>query len=566
MNFKTTLILLVLLVGAGAFVVVDRARNGGREAPETVADNRKLFDVKREDVNSMTIRPGADGGGSGGAGNEIVLTMAADGKWRMTKPVEAAAENWQVDGLVRDVLELESTGSVEAKDKGLDKPKLQVELSARNGKLVRFSVGDKNARGDLYVQVAGRSTADVVSGDVYDRLSKPANELRDKQLVSVASTDVRQLTIDQEGQRLVLRKGGADWELVEPARIPADAGVVTDLLGAVTGLRVTDWVAKDSADVGRAQFDKPLMTVSFTTAAPATQPAAAGTAATTTGPTSQPGWTTITFGQYENVRQQKIFARISDTQAVVKVAATPIETLTKKPIELRDKRVLDVNPEHVSRLSIVTDRGGAAVAATKPASKTEVVVERRKQQAATTQPAAVAATQAVATAATRPTATTLASAATTRPTATAPAAATQAVAAQVGAPVTPPSVWELKSEPKGDADDDAVKALLADLHPLRVTKYLEGSPTTKPAAMIVLRVEAVPPGGAAANAHEVRMVDPGNDQPVRAEYNGLTFELPRTILTRLEGNFVKKPKTDAAGGTGGGSQLSPDDFKLPGDK
>ena len=92
------------------------------------------------------------------------------------------------------------------------------------------------------------------------------------------------MVIDSEGQKLVLQKKGAAWELVEPKKLPVDEVVATDLIGAVTGLRASDWVAKDSPDVAKAQFDKPMLTVTFTTAAPATQPTAA---ATTTAPASR---------------------------------------------------------------------------------------------------------------------------------------------------------------------------------------------------------------------------------------------------------------------------------------
>jgi hypothetical protein len=45
-----------------------------------------------------------------------------------------------------------------------------------------------------------------------------------------------------------------------------------------------------------------------------------------------------------------------------------------------------------------------------------------------------------------------------------------------------------------------------------------------------------------------------------AEYNGLSFELPRTFLTRIEGNFAKKAKAETA------KPISPEDagFDLPG--
>lgn len=526
MNFKTTLILLALLAVVGAFVAYDRFSGRDKETVETTADAKRLFDVKDKDaVNSVSIKSQDDG--------EIVLTKVGEsGKWRMTKPVDAAAEGWQVDSLVRDLIALESKAVVDPAGKGFDKPKFHIEIAARGGKLLKFDVGDKTAMGDLYVKVEGKKEADVVSADVYDRLSKPAGELRDKQLVTASGADIKQLTIDSDGQKLVLQKKGTAWELVEPQRLPVDEVVAADLIGAVTGLRASDWVAKDSPDVAKAQFDKPMLTVAFTTAAPATQPAA-------TAPASQPAWTTITFGQYEDIRHQKVYARLSDTNAVVKTMATPIDTLTKKPIELRDKKVADIPAEQVGRISITTDLPAGPSPTTKPAKKTQVEIERRKQVAeATTKPAAT----------TKPT---------TQAAATQPEATTQAAKA-------PASTWELKSDPKGDADDEGVRSLLADLHPLRATKFHETTPATKPTGNYVLRVTTEAAGGAGSVTHEIKVIDPGNDQPALAEYNGLSFELPRTFLTKLEGNFAKKPKAAETGG--GGAPIDPAGFKLPGEK
>ena len=536
MNFKTTLLLLIVLLAVGGYVIYDRVSGGAdKDKVESAADSKKLFDVKnKDDVNSVTIKS-ADG-------SEIVLAKT-DNKWRMTKPVESAAEAWQVDSLVRDLIDLESRGQVApSSETGLDKPKFNVELSAKGGKLIKFAVGNKTPLGDLFVRVEGHKQADVVSADVYERLGKPANELRDKQLVTVASNDIKQLTIDKDGQKLVLQKKGSAWELMEPKKLPADDSTMTDLLGAVTGLRASDWVAKDSPDVAKAMFDKPQMTVAFTIAAPATQPAT-----TTTAPAaSQPNWTTVAFGQYEDIRHQKVYARISDSQAVVKVAATPIDTLTKKPFELRDKKVLDIIPEQVSRIAILTDLPAGPAPTTKPAKKSQVNIERRKQiAAATTAPA------------TKPVATTQPSTravATTQPT-TGPAT-TQAVAKAE----PPPSTWELKFDPKGEADDDAVRNLLTDLHPLRVTKYFESTPTTKPTGNYVIDITTEGPGGTPVTAYQLKLADPGGDLPLHGEYNGLSFELPRTFLTKIEGNFAKKPKAENKTPAG-----NPADFNLPGD-
>jgi hypothetical protein len=95
------------------------------------------------------------------------------------------------------------------------------------------------------------------------------------------------------------------------------------------------------------------------------------------------------------------------------------------------------------------------------------------------------------------------------------------------------------------------------LHPLRAGKYLESTPTTKPTANYTVRVTTEGPGGTPVTNYELRLIDPGGDRPVMAEYNGLSFELPRTFLTKLEGNFAKK-KTEPR-------PANPADFEIPAD-
>ena len=212
MNFKTTIILLVLLLAAGTYVVVDKVVSRNRDTVETASNPGRLFDVKDTgDVTSLTIKP-ADGG-------EIRLEKTADNKWRMTKPVEAPAETWQVDGLVRNLVELQSRREVDVTDDmGLKTPKFKVEMAAKGGKNLRMAVGEKGPFGDLFVQVENKAKADVVSGGVYEQLSKPYNELRDKQLVGTPSVEIKQLVLTSEGQKLTLQKKGNAWQLVRARR------------------------------------------------------------------------------------------------------------------------------------------------------------------------------------------------------------------------------------------------------------------------------------------------------------------------------------------------------------
>ncbi|HYE18005.1 MAG TPA: DUF4340 domain-containing protein [Tepidisphaeraceae bacterium] len=533
MNFKTTLILLLLLAAAGGYVAWDRLKNADTPEKNTATANpAKLFDVSDPaDVTSLAIR---------GPDSEVVLTaLPADEKkdkndpfapatpakqWRMTKPVESAANSAEVNTLVEELVRLESKAKVDPAGKGLDKPKYTVEIAAKGGKVLKFAVGDRSPLGELYLRVEGKPKADVVAASVYDRIAKPANDLRDTKLVAAKTPDITQIKIEADGQPTVaLTKKGADWQVTEPRQFPADASVMTDLLGAVTNLRATDWIPKDSPDVSKARFDKPVLTVWFATtpAAPDNKPgqgpgsASAPSAApdpASTKPTSQPVpvWTSITFGQHEDVTREKIYVQVSNPHAVVKVASTALATFQKKPLDLRDRKVMTIEPDQVSKLSIATQTPGGSgpVANPAPPKTTTVSVERRKQTAPAPSP---------------------------DPTKPAPPAA--------------PATWALLSDPKGDADAEAVQNLLADLKTLTVTKYLEAPPATAtPAKTVTLALTTEGPGGTPITQHQLTLIDPGNDQPLTGSYNGLAFELSRTILSRLEGNFAKKtpqPETPA---------------------
>ncbi|MEZ0264468.1 MAG: DUF4340 domain-containing protein, partial [Phycisphaerae bacterium] len=512
MNFKTTLILLLLLAAAGGYVAWDRLKNADTPEKNTATANpAKLFDVSDPaDVTSLAIR---------GPDTEVVLTalptdekkdkndpfaqMAPAKQWRMTKPVESAANSAEVNTLVEELVRLESKAKVDPAGKGLDKPKYTVEIAAKGGKVLKFAVGDRSPLGELYLRVEGKPKADVVAASVYDRIAKPANDLRDTKLVAAKVPDITQIKIEADGQPTVaLTKKGADWQVTEPKQFPADASVMTDLLGAITNLRATDWIAKDSPDVSKARFDKPVLTVWYATtpaAPPATQPT---TSPAQPAPTSQPVWTSITFGQYEDVSREKIYVQVSNPHAVVRLSSTALATFQKKPLDLRDRKVIAIDPEQVSRLAITTETPGGSgpVANPTPAKKTAVSLERRKQTTPAPSPDP------------------------TKP-----------------APPAPPAGWALLSDPKGDADAEAVQNLLADLKTLTVTKYVEAPPATpNPAKTVTLALTTEGPGGTPVTQHQLTLIDPGNDQPLVGSYNGLAFELSRTILSRLEGNFAKK--------------------------
>jgi len=431
----------------------------------------------------------------------------------MTSPVNAPADSSAGEMLLDSITNLQSRGQVDpsgenASVTGVAQPSFKIELTTKDGKSRALSVGNKSATGgNLYVQVGGASKADLVGAELYDQLEKPAGDLRDKRLVNVHSNDIYQLKITSPKGSVELNKGGANWTIAGPTTMPADAREVQNVLGLLSNLRASEFVREDSGtseDQKQYGLDVPVVTISFSANPPVAIPPAAQP---TTAPTTQPAVVgSVKLGRFDDVMKQNVYAASSLSPAVAKVQASTLETFQKSALDLRDKKVLAIDPQKVTGFSIAIEKPATTQPTTRPAVNSIVRVARHHEEPpATTQP-------------------------TTGP------ATTQATTA----PTEPPKVvqkWDLTGDPKGPADDMAVDELLSSLNPLNAQKFVEApSPTTRPADRYVLSIST---GGASAQPIEVTITDAGPDHEPLATYDGLTFEVNRILLDKLEARFGK---------------------------
>ncbi len=489
MNFKTTVILIVLLAAAGTWLFF--THEPPPTQPQTSSDQgAKLIDVDSRNVTRVIVTP-ADG---------PEFTLEKDGAdWQITEPTKAAADTFEVDSLIRAFTEAQTHGQIDpsgsnAAATGLDKPRYHVELVA-GSQTVKLAIGDKSPVGDtLYVQIDGKSKADLVPSDLSDKLSKGVDAYRKMNLVSATSDQIKQISITTPQQTIVLEKQGSIWQMVSPEKMPADDSAASDLVFALTGLRADSFVdpkSVPSADISNAQ-----LTVAFSTDAPITPPA--------TEPATPPTWTTIQFGGYDDILKKNVYVTIAGSDAVAKVAATSLDQFRKKPLDLRDKKAVDLDPDQVSKIVLHTDLPSTTQPTTRPAENSTVVFERRKinpvlgPALATTGPA------------------------TTKPT-------------------TEPelSKWIVSSDHDIAADDSKITTLLTALHPLRADQYLDLNSATQPAGNYTLTITTIAPGGAAVVEHHLALTDPGHDQPLIGYYEGLTFQTARSLTTNLTGPWTK---------------------------
>lgn len=647
MNFRTTISLLVLLVAAAVVYYVTVVRRGDTDQvlkPDPAAERKVLPSVSTADVKRIVVTPAA--------GDRLAFERV-EGKpsdWRIVEPVRAPADSFQVDDLIREVTGLTSRGQVEPGDKGVDQPQYTVELThGADNKTTTIKVGNRSPVGDmLYVRVGDEKQADVVSASVIDQLEKQAADYRKARLLDVTNDKINSLAIAQGDKTLRLEKSADDkWRIVEPREMPGDETQVSALLSAVTGLAAVKFVAEDASGAAGYGLAKPSMTVTFTTQPPATQPST-GPA---TGPTTNAiagNTTTIKFGR-PDVQKQNVYAMVSDSGPIVTVASTELEGLRKTPLDLRDREVLDLDANAISRITLSIDRAATTQPTSQPAEKRELVLERRsevtevgppapgpapvgeekddagapegaKPQAAEPNadaPAPSDAPKSEPQAAPQPqvrpvtpdgsAVVTLAAfqdqpaPADAKPensepadpappapeAADAPAPAAEAAPAEEGPkpdappaaastapttepttqpttapaatqPAAPKSKWLIASDPKSDANDSHVQALIDALRPLRALKYLESFPTTQvaPAATYVLKLSTRPWGDEPAREHEVKITDPAGQAKPVAQVGDLVFEIDRTFLDKLTADFTEPNLPEPAGFPPGGGEDS----------
>ena len=495
MNFRTTAILAIVLALVALIVFFT---NQG-EKPVPPEGGRTVVDVESAKVTKVSVTS-ADG-------KTLVLEKTGN-DWKLVQPISALADSFNVDSLVRGLTEIKSRGEAsksEIKTLGLDPPAWKIEVVAA-GKSVKLSVGPRPSVGDnLYVLVDGESKPRLISASICDQLDKTPESYRQNKLLSTAASALQQITIVQPDGKLVMQKKGNDWELLEPEKIPLESSAVSDLTFALTGLTAAEFVdEKDMPLIGNPAKSA-RRSVWFSTEAPTTQPAA-----------TRPPGTTIAFGEYDSILKKNVFVYLDNPRTFAKVAASSLDSFNKKPLDLRDKKVVDITPAEVSRISVATDITATTQPTSRPASKSELVIDRRKENVVLGPdlPAGPTTKSATTQASTQP--------------ATKPAG-----------PVLPVSNWVLKSQQDADGSNARVDALLAKFNPLRADKYLPPTTaTSQPSASYTIEITAELAGK--KTVHQFRITDPGNEKPLIAAYKDLRFELPRNFVESLSGDFINK--------------------------
>ena len=134
MKPRTLLVLLVLVLGLGAFIYFNERKLPSSEERATLG--KKVFAFEKDEVSAIAIdsskgavRLERAGPAKPAKKQDGGVTAEPAAEWKITKPLAARADTFAVDRLLDSITGLEKTGTVDQADPkavGLDRPRATV--------------------------------------------------------------------------------------------------------------------------------------------------------------------------------------------------------------------------------------------------------------------------------------------------------------------------------------------------------------------------------------------------------------------------------------------------------
>ena len=253
MKFKTTLILLAVFVGLLAIILLFDTRSENKRAAEEKTNT--LISLASGDIRKASlVRDGE------------TLTFERDeaGPWRLTSPLQAAADDTEVGSFVDSLasLRIERVVEKEAKDlAAYEIPKIEVSLWVKGKDApVRLLVGMENPLDKtLFAKREDDPRVVLLAATLKTTLDKKIFDFRQKDVFKFSAADVETVRVRAKSLAWQARREETGWFLKAPVAALSAKGKVDSLLDSLSGLRAKAFVAetKTAEALKRFGLEKP---------------------------------------------------------------------------------------------------------------------------------------------------------------------------------------------------------------------------------------------------------------------------------------------------------------------
>lgn len=256
MKPRTLLILLVIVVGLGAFIWFYERKLPSSEERTEIA--KKVVPLKKEDVRAVTLEsatgkvvlertasPEVGEGKDNKDGDEEAEGQPA-GDWKLVQPMAARADAFAVDGLLDALTGLQKSRTLDQVDRaatGLDKPRATIRLKTADGETVLRLGAEVPTGGELIAGVDGQGSGYVVGDSILTQVQRDPGSWRDRQLFRAGRDAISRITLSgSPGGPVALAQKDGIFRLERPFADRADRDKTDDLYADLSGLTAEKFI------------------------------------------------------------------------------------------------------------------------------------------------------------------------------------------------------------------------------------------------------------------------------------------------------------------------------------
>jgi hypothetical protein len=328
MKWKTTLFLLILTIGIGAYVSQVELKRPTVE--EQAALDRQVLDIPPETVTRITLKL---------PHGTVVLERSGE-DWRLV-PRHVRADGARISGLLGQMHPLTAERVLQASpDKPLDdasfglSPETGSLAIEAGGRTTTLLVGKPTPVGESrYAKRSDRPEVYIIPAYVFDELDVPPDLFRDPFVMPAKGWAIETLALDAPSRRFALAHRGDTWWLTEPFEDRAERSEIGGWINRLGEVRIARFV-DDEPQVERIKewgFESPRAEITLkerNSAAPIA----------------------LFFGASLPESEGMVYAKRSDEPAIYAVAASDIEALVIDPARLRSRACFEYFTSQVGTL------------------------------------------------------------------------------------------------------------------------------------------------------------------------------------------------------------------------
>lgn len=346
MNFRTTLIIIVLLAGIGGAYYLFFQEPSDKTVKNEKPPIHQVYGVTRDAVQQVEIAF-ADA-----AYQDLKLVKDTTDNWQLTQPFQADADSEKVSQMLDDILNKRVKQTLEVTELaqyGLDAPSITLSLWTKGGApKATFRIGKKAINFSVYVKEKSEAHIFLIESSALDDLTKSPTDLRNRSVLKFNPEAVSGIQFKHKdagstplSNTINCEKRDGTWHVIHPLKAKADTQEIENLLSELRSLKVSTFEA-DGADT-QAQLEKsgledPRIQVELIDGD--------NTYAIDIG-ASIPS---------EDSTHGRVYVKTAVYQdAVYTVAEDIYHLLNKSVFDLRDKRVIDFQRTDTIRIEIKQD-------------------------------------------------------------------------------------------------------------------------------------------------------------------------------------------------------------------